>query len=384
MLRMYNEASGVPRVQTPAAMPPRTWVLASHHAGDNTQLLALADNLGWPAEIKRCVYRSYQTLARLVLGATLIGLDRRRSSPIASPYPDLIIGAGRPTEAIALWVRRHGNPAVRLVYLGTPWASLDSFDLVITTPQYRLPVRPNVLHNALPLHCIVPSNVAAAALAWRPRLNHLPRPWIVVLVGGASGPYTFDSTAAARLARQASALAETCGGSLLVTTSARTSSPAADTLAATISAPSYFFWWTPESAENPLEAYLALGDKFIVTADSISMIAEACTTGKPVMLYDIERDRQSMRAEEHLPPIGDRLPAPYWRGRDLATTGFRLAMRYGPPPWSRDLRIVHRRLIESGLVSWLGDPPPLPRPAPQSHDMSRAVARIHGLFGLSG
>ncbi len=36
-----------------AARLPRVWLLASPHSGDNTQLTALADALGWPFEIKR-------------------------------------------------------------------------------------------------------------------------------------------------------------------------------------------------------------------------------------------------------------------------------------------------------------------------------------------
>ena len=32
---------------------PQVWLLASPHQGDNTQLLALAEALGWPFAIKR-------------------------------------------------------------------------------------------------------------------------------------------------------------------------------------------------------------------------------------------------------------------------------------------------------------------------------------------
>src|SRR5437763_2499140 len=141
---------------TGAALMPRTWLLASPHAGDNTQLSALAEALGWPFTVKRLVYKPLHTLPRLVLGATLARLDRQKSDRIAPPYPDLIIGAGRPTEAVALWIRQNAGHRVRLVYLGTPWAALNEFDLVITTPQYRLPERAHVLHNALPLHSIEP------------------------------------------------------------------------------------------------------------------------------------------------------------------------------------------------------------------------------------
>src|SRR5215470_9278748 len=322
---------------------PRTWLLASPHQGDNTQLQALADALGWPFEIKRLAYQPHQTPARLALGATLLGLDRQRSSRIAPPWPDLVIGAGRPTEAVALWLRRHANPKVRLVYLGTPWALLDRFDLVITTPQYRLPQRANVLHNSLPLHGLTRDRLAAAAAAWRSRLDHLPRPWIALLVGGPSGPYTFDAAAAARLGGGASALAG--GGALLVATSARTPASVAAALEAAIAVPSYFFRWTSGPAANPFLGFLALADHFIVTADSISMIAEACATGKPVRLFDIESGPQSMRA------------APGWRGRDLNSTLWRLLLRAGPAKWSRHLTIVHRRLVAAGRASWLGEAP---------------------------
>src|SRR5205807_2696612 len=113
---------------------------------------------------------------------------------------------------------------------------------------------------------------------------------------------------------------------------------------------------------------------------SISMIAEACATGRPVMLFDIEEGRQAMRAEEDLPPVQGRLPPLCWRGRDLNSTFFRLALSHAPVSWSRDLRIVHRALIASGRVSWLGDAPQAPRAAPEPQDMMQAVRQIRDLF----
>jgi uncharacterized protein len=84
-----------------------------------------------------------------------------------------------------------------------------------------------------------------------------------------------------------------------------------------------------------------------------------------------------MRAESHIDPM----PPIHWRGRNLDTTAFRLLMRYAPPRWSRDLRIVQRDAVANGLASWLGDEP-LPRQAGQPSDLERAVARVRQLFGL--
>lgn len=357
---------------------PLVWLLASPHAGDNTQLLALAEELGWPFVVKHLAYRPYHDFLRLTMPPTLAGLDRARSAEIAPPFPDLIIAAGRSTESVAFWIRRYGNPQARIVYVGTPWADLARFDLVIATPQYRLPIRPNVLRNSLPLHGVSPVRLRSAAAEWESRIAHLPRPRIGVLVGGGSGPYAFGPPAAIRLLAQASAMARARGGSLLVTTSARTSEAATEALASSIDAPSYVYRWSLAERDNPIVGILALADEFVVTADSISMLSEACATLKPVIMFDVEDGVQAMRAEDR----ADEMPPPYWRGRDLSSTLFRLAIRFAPPKWSRDLRIVHRELVENGLAHWLGERPSMVSPREPRRDMERAAERIRALFQL--
>jgi mitochondrial fission protein ELM1 len=362
---------------------PRIWVLMSPHTGDNTQLRALTAALGLSVEEKHLAFRPVEWLPRIVLGATNITIDRARSAPLDPPYPDLIIAAGRRTEAVALWIRRHLNPAVKLVYVGMPWSRLDLFDLVITTPQYRLPVLPNVLHNALPLHEVSRERLAAAASQWEPVLAGLPKPRIAVLVGGRSGPYTFEPDAAARLASAASDRARKLGGSLLVTTSARTSEAATQVLFANLDAPVHCHQWQAGQEANPFHAYLALADEIIVTADSISMITEACATGKPTYLFDTEEGARSMRAEDARKETGYRLPSPHWRGADLSSTLWRIGLTFGPDWWTRDIRIVHRTLTANHRVAWLGEPPPQAAAAYPAQDMHRAVARVRALIDLS-
>lgn len=356
---------------------PSLWILASPHAGDNTQLMAVARALGWPAEVKRLAYRGHEGLVRLAGLASLSAVDRARSSPIEPPWPDVILSAGRPTEAVARWIRQHGNPAVRLVFVGTPWVQTDEFDLVIATPQYGVGEAPNVLNLPLPLHGVTEGLLRSEAQRWAQHLAHLPERRIAVLIGGSSGPYTFSPAAADRLGRAASDMARERGAALLVTTSARTPPAVTKAFEAAISVPAHIFHFDADAADNPFFAFLGLADEIVVTADSISMLAEACATEKPVWLFDIEDGPQSMRAEEgsgSLPPIG-------WKGKTLDTTMFRLLMRHAPPRWSRDLRIVHRAVVEQGLAQWLGGAAPARRASPPD-SVALAAARIRGLFGL--
>ena len=356
---------------------PRVWLLTGHRAGDTTQILALAEALDWPFEAKRLVYRPTELVTNLLCGATLAGIDRRRSSPLTPPWPDLVITAGRRNEPVARWIKARSGGNCRIVHLGRPWAGTAHFDLVVPTPQYRLADAPNLLWIDLPLHRVTPQRLAAAAADWRAAWPALPRPWIALLVGGDSPPYRFDAAAAARLGREASAMAVKQGGSLLVTTSARTGKAAIAALRRAIDAPVYFHGWAAADGANPYLGFLALADALVVTGESMSMLAEACATAKPVYVFDPGDGSTAMRprvanAER---PIGARLVE--------ALAPHRLAHRASalltPAHVRRDAGIMVRRLVATGRVAWLGDPPPAANP-PVVASLPQVVARVRALF----
>jgi len=49
--------------------------------------------------------------------------------------------------------------------------------------------------------------------------------------------------------------------------------------------------WDGKS-ENPYLAYLGVADQFIVSGESVSMISEACLTGKPVYIWEPARSHR--------------------------------------------------------------------------------------------
>ncbi|MFZ5652852.1 MAG: mitochondrial fission ELM1 family protein [Pseudomonadota bacterium] len=345
------------------------WLLEPYRAGEQQQALALAEALGWPFAHRRLHYRRWRGAAtNLGRGTGLAGIDVRRSDPLAPPWPDLLISAGMRNEPVARWVRRQSGGRTRLVHLGRPWADPRDFDLVITTPQYRLPQRPNVLHNELPLHRVRPGRLAEAAARWGPALAHLPAPRIAVVVGGDSGPYTLGARAARRLLAEAAALAKGAGGSLLITTSPRTPAAARRALDADCGVPAHRYFWRAADPDNPYFGYLALADALVVTADSVSMLAEAAATGKPLYLFDLGAGRHRMRP-------GAGAGSDDW---SLKATLYRALMRWGWRRLSRDITLVHRRLIASGRAAWLGDPPVAG--AAVDADLARALARVRALF----
>ncbi len=353
---------------------PSTWLLMGRKEGDNRQLQALAERLGWAYETKRFAYRRSELLTNLLLGPNLHGMRAAQSSPLGPPWPELILTAGRRNEPIARWIRQQSGGRTKLVHLGRPWARPEAFDLIVTTPQYRLPPRANILENETVIHGLEPERLEEAARALQARLSEMPRPLIAVLVGGSAGPFTLDAENAQRLADEAKALAERQGGTLLVTTSARTEPEAVEALRRALPGAGLFYAWKSGDAENPYLGLLSLADVLVASGESISMATEACATGKPVYLFDLGRSWFSMRRPARLPSLSELLA-----DFDRRALIYRLALTFGPRRLVRDLQVVPERLVASGRAAWLGDSAPAGSPPPL-RDLERAAEAVEKLF----
>lgn len=344
----------------------RVWVLLGDRAGDNAQVLRLAGALGWPFEAKRICYNRFNRCPNLLLGASKLTVDTRRSDSLAPPWPDLVIGASRCAAPLARWIKKQSGGRSRLVHLLHTQAPLHYFDLVVTTLQYRLPQRSNVLHNLLPLNAAAPEVLASCGAQWRGRLEHLPRPWIAVLLGGNTSSYRLDALTATQLGQFTSRRAREAGGSLLISSSPRTPPDAVDALLAAVEGPAYVYRWEPtKKDENPYLAYLALADRFIVTADSVSMLAEACSTGRPVELFACARPGKQPKRPLGVSPRSQRFKE--------ALTG------WGIVKPRRDFPALHRELMKRGLLCSPDQKQSLQPAKPD--DLARTVTRIRRLMG---
>jgi mitochondrial fission protein ELM1 len=316
------------------------WCLLGRKAGDNTQVLALADELGWGYREKRILARPWELLTHLGLRVTLAGIDRGKSSPLEPPWPDLVITAGRRNEPVARWIQRQSGGRTALVHIGRPWAPLSAWDLIVTTPQYFLPQQSNIHHNTLPLHHMSAGELESAGAELCERVGSLPRPWIAVLLGGDSGRFVFTPEKGARLGALCEELARVSGGALLVTDSPRTPRATGDALQARLGVPHRYHRWG-EAGPNPYRGLLCEADAFVVTGESMSMLAEASAMGRPLFIFDMGDGEAAWWRLTHA-----------WRYKPLS---HRLAMRYGPARMRRDVGRIQDALVEDGRAFWLSE-----------------------------
>ena len=320
----------------------RVWLLVGPKAGDATQLRVLGAALaarGWTVEERRLVFHRHELATNLLLRVTLAGLRRDASDPLEAPWPELVLTAGRRNEPVARWIRRASGGRTRLVHVGRPWAAPKHFDLIVTTPQYFLDpaTHGNVLRLPLPL---VPA----------PERRPLPAgaaPFLALLVGGDSGIRVLTEAGAVALADEALALARARGLALRVTTSPRTPPAAEAALAARLAGREGVVvhgWHGAAGGENPYGTWLATAEAFLVTDESMSMIAEAVATGRPVWLAPIPAPARPWWATRR-----------GWRWKPLT---HRLAQHLAPRRLRRDTDRIVAALLEADRVRPVTDPTP--------------------------
>jgi uncharacterized protein len=364
-------------VEAPArGMPPgRVWLLLGDKPGDNAQVEAVALALGWACERRTLCWRPPYAHDKPRFRVTLDHVDRERSSPLEPPWPDLVMTIGRRPSMAALWIKAQSAGRTRVVLFGKPSGAMDRFDLIVAGAEVQLPPGANVVPIRLPLMRARASDIEAAAARWRVRLDPLPRPLVAILVGGPTVPFAFDHRVARRALALAAGIARS-GGTPYISTSRRTPRAVVEALRAGLPQEARLFEWTPDSSDNPYLALLSLADGFIVTGDSVSMLAEVVRARKPLGILELPLGPlggiDQVRRE-----LGRRLFHPDGGGlRRLVAAGARRSRLLDA---TRDFRAFHRMLFDAGLAVRAGEPmrPPI---GAVPDDLPAVVARIEALM----
>lgn len=342
------------------AASPHVWILWRSRKGDLDQMLSLVKAVGWTHEIKPLEFRGpgIPALAPLLLAAG--------SDPLTAPWPDVVMCAEALPSIIARHLKQKSGGRLKTVCIGRPAGTPDAFDLVITTPQYRIPSANNVVELSLPL---------VAPRVENPQPPHQlvkHRPLIAVLVGGASFPDRLDGPTAKQLIHDVRPYTERLGGTMTVLTSPRTGADAIAALGAEVKAPHRLHVFG--QGENQYHSLLAAADQIIVTSDSVSMVADGLETGKPICVYRLPQS------------LGLQWTIARW----LYTQAIEQHSRFlRPIRWLFDAGVFEapadRRLLFEGLVSerrigWFGGEQPKPQSDAGAHNLARAAECLRALF----
>jgi len=166
-----------------------------------------------------------------------------------------------------------------------PGRPVGDLDLVSAPLHDDIGCKEGVVRTLGAPHNITAARLAKASKSWKEDLGVLRRPRIAVLMGGDTKRTGFSSRVTRDFGHRCSNMANSLGGSLMVSTSRRTNPIAVRTFLESLEGEVKVFNWHEGKSQNPYLGYLALSDAVVVTGDSMSMCTEACATGRPVFIY---------------------------------------------------------------------------------------------------
>lgn len=252
----------------PHNSPLVIWSINDGKAGHASQATGLTKAIGLRAKVQ-----SHVVLAPPLMQSWCDLLLRRNSLGRDLPDPDLILGVGHRTHPAMLAARAARGG--RAVVLMRPSLPLSMFDLVIV-PEHDAPrVRDNVITTCGVLNSIRPSDTLQPGRG-------------LILLGGPSHHANWSDEAIAAQVRQIVSASPEVTWSL--TTSRRTPLTTAKVMRELMLANLHV---TPADQTLPgwVADELAVCGQVWVSADSVSMVYEALTTGAAVGILDVLQRR---------------------------------------------------------------------------------------------
>jgi len=261
------------------------WVLTDGKVGMINQCRGLAEVLGVEPVSKVIDQRAPWRWLPPALTPPALGVITPASSPLAPPWPDLLIASGRKSVAPARAIRRASGGATFCVQIQNPGLAPSAFDLVVT-PQHDGLSGPNVMSTTGSLHGLTTRVLEEARHTFTDMVAPLPRPLLAVLLGGDNAVYKMTEDYGRQLAARLRSLVDDQGWGLAVTPSRRTPDHARRAITEALQGTSALIW--NETGDNPYLGFLSHADAVLVTCDSVNMVCEATATGKPVHVAHLQ------------------------------------------------------------------------------------------------
>lgn len=271
----------------------KIWVLKDEKIGSSKQSEFLAKSLGNNITIKNIVYNSLIAIPNKIKPYKY-GINFHKSCDLIydKEIPDIIIFAGRRLAGLAIYLKhlfqKKNKKDVRLISILNPRYSFKNFDYII------LPSHDNIKNNRYNNIITVDGSLCGKKIDidktekeyWNPILEKCKKPFFTWIIGGDSKRKKMNPENIGLITKKISKFVENKDGTLLITTSRRTSYSCLKEIERNIFCDNCLYNWNNNyNTPNPYNTFITIGEIAFITGDSISMISETATIGKPIYIY---------------------------------------------------------------------------------------------------
>ena len=272
--------------------PTKLWILADDRPGTFSQSLALAQALKIKYEIIKIDYNFFSKLPNFLLKIYPFHFNRNNLKQLIKKtiddnlQPQIIISAGRKSSLIGVFLKNYFKET-KLIQIMQPEINYNRFDVVILPnhdkPKYK---KGNILYSIGALNQINSELILKNKEKFKKIFDEINKKIVVLLIGGNSKKNSYDKKSVIKLCHETNNFVKKLNCHLLILNSRRTSPEITQLIKKNINCQNIFFEWNKVKNDNPYLASIGFADYFIATGDSVSMISECCSSGKPVFIFD--------------------------------------------------------------------------------------------------
>ncbi len=285
--------------KTKNSTPLSCWIITEGMIGTQNQCVGVAESLGLMMKLETTIMQINLRQPWKSLSPWL-GFEVPYSfiPSLTPPWPDLLIAAGRKSIATSRYIKKQSMGKTFTVQLQDPKTSPQRFDLLAVPFHDKMRGENVIVTNGAP-NRMTKEQMTKARTQFAPLFSPFKAPRVAVLIGGDSRTHKLTPTIMRQLATQLKQL----DASLMITTSRRTGDENIKILKSGLKDTNAYIW--DGTGENPYFGMLGWADHILVTSDSVSMLSDAGTTGKPVHMIPLEgRSPRFDKLYNHLQKIG--------------------------------------------------------------------------------
>ncbi len=205
--------------------------------------------------------------------------------------PNITISCGRKSVYASLYLKNILKENLIAIHIQNPKTNIKNFDYIIS-PNHDKLCGKNVINSFGALHHLNYDKINNSK-----KLFNVPegKKIIALIIGGDSNHYNFSNQALSIFLDKVENLNKDKDQYYFLFIASRRTSNSAIEIIKKRFEKKHFVW--DKITENPYLYSLKIADYIIITSDSISMISEASSTGKPIYVYHLPFKRKTERFE---------------------------------------------------------------------------------------
>ena len=253
------------------------WILSDNLVGHEKQSISLAEKLN--INYKLIKIKKVNFIKRNL--SNFFNLQKKNF--FKPPYPKIIISCGKNTAYYSKMIKQKTKNKIFSIFIQKPPININNFDVVIS-PKHDKCKGLNVIETQGALTKINLKYIKNVNKTKKPSI--LKQNFITVLIGGNSRHHKITKPILDKIIKNLKSIEEQKKIRIFILVSRRTGKKDYLYLKKNLISKNFIFVLPNSKKVSYLNA-ISFAKAIIVTSDSVSMVTEACSTGKPAYIIDI-------------------------------------------------------------------------------------------------